>query len=633
MSGIFGIFHTDGKPLDKAHLDQMGTGLSFIRSDGMDVWYDGSVGLGRLKPYDSSTSPDNKLPLKNHVNGIIVVADSRLTNRPELFKTFNINSCPQSDYSDDRLIRQAYEKWGRRCPRYLSGEFAFAIWDSAKRRLVCARDHMGIKPFFYCRLKNTFAFSSQVKGIRVLDFVPIELNENSLASSLFLTDADKSQTYFKGIRRLKAAHILEIHDKHDGALAATSFWTPRPKNRSTAMSDDDYAEAFREIIVNAVCKRLAKEHPTGVMLSGGLDSSAIATIAARQLRKTGRSLFTVSSALPENHDGIERDERYYIGEAAAKESNIVINYVTAAGADPFQNLQSKFDRFGIPVNTFHYMDEALANAFSALGVKTVLSGFHGDTFASYDGRDSLSCLFRYWRWDTALRCMRQLKKVQHETLLAQSRNTIFPWLFPKGHETLRRLKHGWQREKSFSPVSKTFLARFRRGGSRVRIPFLTRLPLLIAYGSPAIEYQDADYASLGMDIRFPYWDKEIVEFLIDIPPEQFIAGGLKRSLFRRAMKGILPETVRLRNTKHPYTPDFHRRVMAKEKEIKMFLDTIESDSALKEMISFYIDTAKIRKKLESIKPARGRADWDSDTQNIVVSGILLIRFLIWMNRL
>jgi len=633
MSGIFGIFHPDGKPVAREHLELMALGLSFIQSDGINVWHEGPVGMGQLKPYGSSASANSKSSPQNPKNGMVVVADVRIDNRRELLREFDIPVHLQSDLSDENLICQAYKKWGRQCPRYLSGEFAFTIWDPQNRRLFCVRDHMGNRPFFYCRLKNTFVFASQVKGIRVLDFVPVELNEKSLASALSLAKADKSQTYFKGIRRLKAAHVLEVHDKHDGSLAATSFWTPRPKNRAMAMSDEDFAQAFREVIVKAVCRRMENDLPTGVMLSGGLDSSAIACIAARQLRKTGRSLFTLSSVLPENHDGIESDERYYIGEVATREPNIVINYVTAEGADPFQNLESKFDRFGIPVNAFHYMDEALANAFSALGVKTVLSGFHGDTLASYDGRDSLSRLFRHWRWATALKCIRQRKKVQHETLLALCQNTIFPWLFPRGYETLRHLKHGRQRDELPSPVSKTFFARFSGGADQVRVPYLTRLPSLIAYGNPTIEYQDADYASLGMDIRFPYWDKEIVEFLIDIPPEQFIAQGLKRSLFRRAMKGILPEEVRLRNTKHPYTPDFHRRVMAKKEEIKHYLDAIESDRGLMEMISFYIDTGKIMKKLESIRPVSGRSDWESETQGIVVSGIILIRFLIWMSQL
>ncbi len=446
-------------------------------------------------------------------------------------------------------------------------------------------------------------------------------------------EADKSQTYFKGIRRLKAAHTLEVRDKYDRPLAVTSFWTPQPINPTMAMSDEDYAEAFREIIIKSVCRRMEKDQPTGVMLSGGLDSSAIACIAARQLRKKGQSLFTVSSVLSENHDGIENDERYYIGKVAIQEPNILINYVTAEGADPFQNLESKFDRFGIPVNAFHYMDEALANTFSALGVKTVLSGFHGDTFASYDGRDSLSRLLRHRRWYTALECIQQTKKVQNETLTTLARYKILPWLFPTIYEYLKRLKHGGSRYRSFSPVSKTFTDRFNGETHRIKDPYPVSMMFLIAYGSPAIEYHDADYASLGMDIRFPYWDKEIIEFLIDIPPEQFIAQGLKRSLFRRAMKGILPETIRLRNTKHPYTPDFHRRVMGKKEEIKHYLDTIESDRALKEMISFYIDTGKIRKKLESIRPVRGRSNWESETQSVVVAGIILIRFLIWMSRL
>ncbi len=147
-----------------------------------------------------------------------------------------------------------------------------------------------------------------------------------------------------------------------------------------------------------------------------------------------------------------------------------------------------------------------------------------------------------------------------------------------------------------------------------------------------MDSQAVSYATLSMDIQFPYRDKNLIEFLLAVPPEQFIAGGLKRSLFRRAMKGILPERVRMRTTKHPYTPDFHRRVWSRKKKIIQYLEEIESDHGLKEMISCYVDTNKIRKNLEDITPARGWDDWDSKTQAVVVSGIMSIRFLIWMKR-
>lgn len=597
------------------------------------MWRHGSVGFGRLKPYGFSTSLNNQSALQTSANGMIIVADARLTNRTALLNTFDLPNSSQSDFSDEALILQSYERWGQRCPRYLSGEFAFAIWDSAKRQLFCARDHMGIKPFFYSNLKNTFVFSSRVKGIRVLDFIPIELNEHNLAAALFLTKADKSQTYFMGIRRLRAAHTLEVHDKQDRPMAVTPFWSLQPKNHQIMLSDQEYADAFREIIVRSVCKRLDKAGTTGVMLSGGLDSSAIACIAAQQLRKRDLPLFSVSSVLPENHGGIESDERDYIKQVAKQELNIISHHAIAEGADPFQNLESKFDRFSEPVNAFHYMDEAIANTFSTLGVKRVLSGFHGDTFASYDGRDSLSCLIRQLRWGTALNCILDLKRVQNETIGALYRNNIFPWLLPKFTDFLEQLKLDGREAKLSSPAAKPFSDRFHENSYQNREFFQTSLMPCIAYGSPSMEYQTAEYASLDMNIRFPYWDKELVEFMINIPPEQFIVGGFKRSLFRRAMNGILPETVRQRNTKHPYTPDFHRRVISKKKEIRQYLNDIESDRSLMEMISFYIDTDTIRKKIGSIKPAKGRADWETGTQSIVVSGIILIRFLVWMGRL
>ncbi len=254
-------------------------------------------------------------------------------------------------------------------------------------------------------------------------------------------------------------------------------------------SDQDYAYNLRDIIVKSVCKHLGNKRSAGVTLSGGLDSSAIACIAAKELRKTDLPLISVSSVLAENHGGIESDERYYIKQVTTQEPNIISHHVLAEGVDPFQNLESKFDRFSAPVNVFHYMDEAIATTFSALGVKTVLSGFHGDTLASYDGRDSLACLLRLGRWGAALNCIRELKRVQKETVAALYRNNILPWLLPKFTNFLVRLKIGRGEAELSSPAAKSFSARFHMDSDHIRKPYPVQLMSLGAYGSPAMEYQ------------------------------------------------------------------------------------------------------------------------------------------------
>ncbi len=313
---------------------------------------------------------------------------------------------------------------------------------------------MGHKPFFYSWLKDIFIFSSHVRAIRFLEGFPIELNENKLAAAFFLTETDNSQTYFKGILRLRAAHCLTVRQGNEPRMILKPFWSLQPGTLQKKMSDSDYADALCEIILKAVNRCLEDGLPTGVMLSGGLDSSAIACIAARELMKKGQKLFTVSSVLPEKYEGIESDERYYIREVTAQEPNIVSKFVIAEGAHPFEKLEVKFDRLNAIPNPFHYMDDAITDALAALGIKTVLSGFLGDLLASYDGRDSLACLIRQRRWITAFKCIREQREVQNETLGAIYRKNLIPWLLPNLPRYLERLKIGDGKAPNTLPCSR-----------------------------------------------------------------------------------------------------------------------------------------------------------------------------------
>src|SRR5262245_20600165 len=150
--------------------------------DASGSWCQGAVGLGHRMLWTTPESLSEKLPLANQAGDLAITADARIDNRDEL--TAALGLPPHSGVTDSMLILLAYEHWGEHCPEKLLGDFAFAIWDGRKRVLFCARDHFGVKPFYYCHSGRLFAFASEIKALLSLPEVPRRLNEVRVADYL-----------------------------------------------------------------------------------------------------------------------------------------------------------------------------------------------------------------------------------------------------------------------------------------------------------------------------------------------------------------------------------------------------------------------------------------------------------------
>ena len=189
---------------------------------------------------------------------------------------------------DDRaLIAKAYRRWGADCPRHLLGDYAFAVWDAAKRTLFCARDHAGVRPFYYAETRRGFVFASAIEAVLAGPDVGHELDEFTVGMWLMRRDAalPATSTLFQAVRRLPPGHGLVVTN---GAVRLQRYWRPEDVPRAAPASDDDYAEEFLALYSRAVKDRLCGPGRIGVHLSGGLDSSSVAVLAARELRRQGR---------------------------------------------------------------------------------------------------------------------------------------------------------------------------------------------------------------------------------------------------------------------------------------------------------------------------------------------------------
>src|SRR5207245_10257224 len=178
-----------------------------------------------------------------------------------------------SDATDAALILAAYERWGERCPEHLLGDFALAIWDARRATLFCARDHFGVKPFYYHHAPGRlFCFASEIKGLVALAEVPRRLNETRVADYLVPLLEDKEITFYEEIVRLPPAHRMAVTRE---GVRMEQYWALDPEREIRMKSDGEYAEAFREIFTEAVRWRLRSAIPVESMSSGVLDSSSI----------------------------------------------------------------------------------------------------------------------------------------------------------------------------------------------------------------------------------------------------------------------------------------------------------------------------------------------------------------------
>ncbi len=314
MSGIVGIVHFDGAPVDRQVLGRLTAFMAFRGPDSQEIWIDGHAGLGHASLKTTEESEHERQPFT--LDGRIwIVADARVDARRELIAKLKTkgheNLSPNA--TDAELILLAYLVWGEDCVEHLLGDFAFAIWDGPQQRLFCARDHLGVKPFFYAHLGQKLVFSSSLDCIRQHPAVSDRLNDLAIADFLlFDLNQDLATTSFADIQRIPPAHTATWSSS---GLQLLRYWTLPIDEPLYFRNTDDYVDRFNELLDQAVDDRL-RTKKVGVMMSGGLDSPTLAATAWRILR--GRSADCEVLASTTLIDGFDRNERYYAGLVAER---------------------------------------------------------------------------------------------------------------------------------------------------------------------------------------------------------------------------------------------------------------------------------------------------------------------------
>lgn len=613
MSAIFGIHYPDGKPVASIDLERMRNKLAHRGPDGSGVWRDRTVGLGHCLMWVTPESFREHLPAPNRPGDLCITADARLDNRAELICSLGLGDRPAQEISDSELILAAYEKWGDRVSEKLLGDFVFAIWDARNQSLFCARDPLGVKHFYYYHSGQIFAFASEIKALLCLSEVPRKLNELSIAAHLLPFYEDKVGTLYEGVLRVPAAHNLVVRR---GQVELRQYWSPDLTRELRLGSDEEYAEAFRDIFSEAVSCRLRSAFPIGSMLSGGLDSSSISCTASKLLARDGRGpLHTFSGIFPSLAEVSPKiDERRY-AQAVVAIGGIEPHYIRADNFSPLTDLSRIFWYLdnSLPAANM-YMDWAIFQAAQEQGVRVLFSGNDGDTIVSF-GLEDLFEYVRRWRWLSLCKEAAALSRYsgsgkRWHTFKRLVWNEAFRHAVPEPAKQVWRILHGRSPRLDETPMLPVYCRNrpinpeFAR-----RINLIERIWDLQNASFPSgvttreghwqginsgidcflLESFEKAGAALSLEVRFPFFDRRLIEFCLALPPGQKLHRGWTRSILRRAMTGTLPSEVQWRRGKSDISANIKLKLLEYERET---LEDVIIDHP--ETIREYVDVPSLR---------------------------------------
>ena len=582
--------------------------------DGQGVWSDGPIGLGHRMLWTSPHPQRERLPLVSTTGDLVLTADARIDNRRELLSALGRGAGTTPHITDSELILAAYERWGERCAEKLLGDFAFAIWDRRRRTVFCARDHFGVKPFYYHCSGRAFVFASEIKALLRVPEVPRRLNEVRVGEYLAGLFEDTTITFYQGILRLPPGHSMTVSSNGE---RLRKYWGLDPSRELRLSSEEEYDEAFREVFTEAVRCRLTDASQLGSFLSGGLDSSSVTCVARDILSTGGGSLETFSAVYP---DLPQCDERTYIDSVLAQ-NNVEPHFVIGDDLGPLTDLERVVSHQDEPFyapNLFAHW--GVLDAVARRGVRTVLDGFDGDTALSHVF-GYLDELARSGHWLRLAEEARGLAKTfdvspwatiwsygqDYGVGRALTRSVGFKTGRRVGRAVLRHLSRGSQGAARrggpmdlLNPefVNRTTLAERHRAGRRAE-RWLGRSEREqhgrnVSHGFQpfALEVLDRAAAAFSIEVRYPFWDKRLIEFCLALPPQQKLHKGWSRMVMRRAMAGILPSEVQWRRTKSNFFPSFARGL--KQFRGRRLDDIVDGSPGFKD----YVDIGAFRKAFQ-----------------------------------
>ncbi|WP_168013158.1 asparagine synthetase B family protein [Halomonas salinarum] len=608
MSAIAGLIHIDGSRLDRDTLHRMQSLLAPYGRDAQHSWHQGSGGLTRtllrITPEDSL----DQQPMWHSRQQLALAFDGRLDNREELIAKLEITQSSANRMADSELALHACIRWDSDAPAHLLGDYALACWQPRRQRLWLARDALGMRPLFWYRTDNLFAFASMPKALFAVPGLTKALCEESLHDYLCMMPMSGPQSMYKEVFRVEPGEIVELYK---GRISKHYYFRFDPDREIRLASNDDYAEGLKEQLERATQRRLRSRGPIASHLSSGLDSSAVTAVAARLLQGKGESLLAYTAAPREGFNGPVPSHRHVDETLGAKslvkqfdniEHIILRRDKDSTPLDDLQAIIEQLDR--APLNACNMQwEQAIREDAAQRNVKVLLNGNLGNISISHDGMPYLPWLLLHGRWLLLAKHYRQLK---HRNPSLHWRRMVRPWCMPLVPNTLWRAReHAKGRIASlfdYSAINPSWSRHMNSEKRARRMGFdLSHQPswqgrkqrITSLYRIDIGEY-NASTNVHGMEDRDPTADRELMAFCLAVPESQYMGGGQTKWLIRRAMRGTLPGEILDTVTRGIQAPDWHENTEKLIPQMRQALEKLRNH----ENAGTYLDIDAMEQAIE-----------------------------------
>jgi asparagine synthase (glutamine-hydrolyzing) len=541
MCGIAGILALHGQSVLPEEVRAMCDALRARGPDDEGYFVNGQVGLGmrRLSIIDLATGHQ---PVSNEDGSVHLVLNGEIYNYRELRRDLVAAGHRFATSSDTEVIVHLYEQYGEDCVHHLRGMFAFALWDEKKRKLLVARDRLGIKPLYYGQCNGHLIFGSELKALLQLQWVERNLDWGAVANLFTFLTTPATQSIIAGIHKLPPGHLLALEE--GCPLRIRRYWDVRFQPDATS-SEAELVEKLRALLAGAVEGEMVSDVPVGAFLSGGLDSSSVVAHMSRLSPRPVKT-FTIGFAEPAYNEAPYARE---VAQALGTEHHELLLEPDVLNMldDLAWDLDEPFgDSSAIPT----YMVSKLA----AEHVKVVLSGDGGDElFAGYDKYRVERRERRYRYVPRAFRLLfgrignlmqegwKGRNFLRHMALDGSERYLHAAYLFD--HEGKSAL---FKEEVSELVLTQEPWREMARILDRSEGHWLSALQYLdLHYYLPLDILTKVDRMSMAnsLEARVPLLDHRLVEFAATIPPHLQLQGERTKHLFKQAMRGVLPDSI------------------------------------------------------------------------------------------
>jgi asparagine synthase (glutamine-hydrolysing) len=523
-------------------------------SEGLLISTGVALGMRRLAIIDLVTGEQ---PTFNEDKSVAVVLNGEIYNYRDLRRQLEARGHSFRSQSDTEVLPHLYEEYGDEMVGRLNGMFAFALWDAKRHRLLIARDRFGEKPLYWAVFENTLLFASEPKVLLAHPDVKVALNLQALRQYLSFDYVPAPLTIYEGINKLPAAHTLTLER---GKVETKPYWCLSYAKRAPVPSEAEAAETLRELLAESVRLRLVSDVPLGVLLSGGVDSSAVAALAVRASSEAVKT-FSISFAESSfDESSYARAVAKFLGTDHHEErlsANLAANLVSEIGSwmdEPFSDPSL--------VPTY------LLSRFTRKHVTVALGGDGGDElFAGYP-------MYRGHRWaENYMRVPRVLRSAIIEPLVralpVKTRNLSFDYKatrFVTGAKYDRVARHHiWF--GSFTPPEQEMVltadvlrvtdgdvyreARAMLGecDSTDIVEQMQSLDTRLYLAEDILTKVDRASMAVSLEVRAPFLDPAVAEFAASLPPHYKLRGRKTKYILKRAIERELPSFVTRRSKK------------------------------------------------------------------------------------